>query len=44
MTSNKFDGIAESIEEMREAINIVNESSNEMGMHKERITKIMENL
>lgn len=44
MTSAKFDGIAESIEEMRNAINIVNESSNQMGNHKENITKIMENL
>ncbi|NLY45740.1 MAG: methyl-accepting chemotaxis protein [Tissierella sp.] len=44
MTSNKFDGIAESIEEMRQAIYTVSESSNEMGLQKEKITRIIENL
>lgn len=44
MTNNKFDGIAESIEEMREVINTVNESSNEMDIQKEKIIKIIEHL
>ncbi|NLY45713.1 MAG: methyl-accepting chemotaxis protein [Tissierella sp.] len=44
MTSNKFDGIAESIEEMKKAIDTVNTSSREMGLQKEKMTKIIENL
>lgn len=44
MTSNKFDGIAESIEEMKEMIDAVNESSNEMTIQKEKITKIIEHI
>lgn len=44
MTSNKFDGIADSIEEMKESINIVAEAGKEMVAKKEYIAEIMENL
>ena len=44
MTSNKFDGIAQSIEEMKNIIDIVNESSNEMASQEAKITEIMQNL
>lgn len=44
MTNNKFDGIAESIEEMKSVINIVNESSKELTIKKEKITKVIDHL
>lgn len=44
MTSNKFEGIAESIDEMKNIISIVNKSSDEMNNQKEKITKIIEHL
>lgn len=44
MTNNKFEGIAESIEEMKEVINTVNKSSDEMTMQKEKIITMIEHL
>lgn len=44
MTSNKFNGISESIEDMRKVIDLVSQSSNEMANHKEEITRMMEAL
>lgn len=44
MTNHKFDGIANSIDEMKEVINKVNASSNEMASRKEDIIKIIENI
>lgn len=44
MTNNKFDGIAEAIEEMKDIINSVNQSSDEMNYKKEDIISIIENL
>ncbi len=44
MTSNKFDGIAQAIEEMRLVINRVSHSSDEMADKKEDIISIIEQL
>lgn len=44
MTSNKFDGIAQAIEESRSVIGIISSSSEEMGNKKEDIVDIMEQL
>lgn len=44
LTNNKFQGIADSIEEMRSVINNVNDSSDEMEYKKEEIISIIENL
>ncbi|HHX60034.1 MAG TPA: methyl-accepting chemotaxis protein [Epulopiscium sp.] len=44
MTNNKFDGIAEAIEEMRDVINKVSSSSDEMANKKEDIISIIEQL
>lgn len=44
MTSSKFDGIAESIEQMKGIINEVNKSSLKMVEKKEEVIKVMENL
>lgn len=44
MTDIKFDGISDSIEEMKKVINEVNESSKEMAIQKEEISKIIEHL
>ena len=44
LTNNKFDGISDAIEEMEEAIGVVNKSSDEIISQKERIKQVMENL
>lgn len=44
LTSNKFDGIAESIESMKSIIHTVNESSNDMAIKKDAIASIMDHL
>ncbi len=44
MTNNKFDGIANAIEEMESVVRYVNSSSDEMINQKERIKGVMENL
>lgn len=44
LTNNKFDGISDAIEEMEEAIGLVNKSSDEIISQKEKIKQIMENL
>lgn len=44
MTSKKFDGISESIEDMKNVMGTINESSSEMIVQKENIAKIMEQL
>ena len=44
LTSNKFDGIADALEEMQEIINTVNSSSREMEEDKNKILQILENL
>ena len=44
MTSSKFDGISEALEEMKQVIDKVNISSTEMTQQKEKIINIIENL
>jgi len=44
LTNNKFDGISDAIEEMEEAIGVVNKSSDEIISQKEKIKQIMEDL
>jgi len=44
LTSNKFEGIAEALEEMQEIINVINASSKEMVDEKNKILQILENL
>lgn len=44
MTNNKFDGIANAIEEMQKLINKVSDSSDEMANKKEEIIRIIEQL
>lgn len=44
MTSNKFNGISQSIEDMRRVIDLVGQSSEEMVSHKEKISQMMEAL
>ena len=44
LTNNKFDGIAQSIEDMKEIINKVSDSSDEMARKKEDIIVIIEQL
>lgn len=44
MTSNKFDGISQSIEEMKKVLDTVNLSSSQMSNQKSRIMSVIENL
>ncbi len=44
MTSNKFAGISDALQDMDRAINIVNDSNDEMINQKEKIRGVMENL
>jgi methyl-accepting chemotaxis protein len=44
LTNNKFNGISDAIEEMEEAIGVVNKSSDEIISQKEKIKQIMEDL
>lgn len=44
MTSNKFDGISQSIEEMKKVIDTINESSSQMSDQKSRIMSVIEHL
>jgi len=43
-TNEKFDGIAKSIESMKEVIEVVSKSSHEMNLEKEKIGKVIEHL
>lgn len=44
MTSHKFEGIAQALENMRESLTAVNDSSKEMSGQKEKIVQIIEHL
>jgi methyl-accepting chemotaxis protein len=44
LTSKKFDGIAKTIEEQKKLIDVLNHSSKEMGMKKDEIVGIIQNL
>jgi methyl-accepting chemotaxis protein len=44
LTNMKFDGIAKAIEKLKILINILNQSGNEMGIKKDEIVGIIENL